>query len=304
MKTQFYSKTSTAIWMVAIILPFLMSCSTTGNVTVSSSTLSSTVTSDLVISEPANKVFFGSITYPDNMSILDQEDIHWAFKREKTLQIAYSKLVHTAQGIQDWRGIHSEAQRLIESSRDGQFELIISQLVSANILRHFFVNAEVNPEMQKAAEYYLDILVKYNAFKEKRIFAKMLPKMKGFWANQKISDIASHCLESKQSLNELQRIDKQTMEQILVRQAQHLAIQSPEKLDNSTPQAWAAKMMVEMEKAKANMQAKQPMTLNTANNTAKQGIYSPLSIPEEKVFGDKLVASDADIQILQKLVNR
>lgn len=119
------------------------------------------------------------------------------WRDDKYDNIGFKNWIKSAEKESDWHVVENEGRSVVERVRGKEQVFIheVHRFIAANMLREFLLAAPPTIEVQKAMGYYLDLLVEHNYFKEPKILADALPRMRGYWSDSKITATARACVE-------------------------------------------------------------------------------------------------------------
>lgn len=178
--------------LVFITVAFLNSCTVTHNST-------NTSIADIPIAQPLKYLKTGlfwataSPTLPQGMTIEQYKKLEASMGEG---QIKYQSSIRQIANAPSWQQAHQIAQKILEEFHDHPFAFGIEQEVSSSMLRSFFIRLEPKGEALIAMKYYMDILYRYQNFREVSLMAQMLPKMQGVWNKDQLTTASVKCLKS------------------------------------------------------------------------------------------------------------
>jgi hypothetical protein len=108
---------------------------------------------------------------------------------EQWLQDLWEK--HLFVTFTSWQEPHKAVVSFIDKTK-GNFALVVEhQMLAAAMLQNCLFFQEPTPEVQRAVEYYLNVLEYYHNYQEVYIYSKALPTLYGYWPDEKISNTAA-----------------------------------------------------------------------------------------------------------------
>lgn len=94
-----------------------------------------------------------------------------------------------------WQEPHKAVSAFIEKTK-ADFTLIVDhQMLAVGMLQNCLFLQNPTTEVQKAIEYYVDVLQYYHNYKEYYVYSKALPMLYGYWSDEKISNTAAKIID-------------------------------------------------------------------------------------------------------------
>lgn len=140
-------------------------------------------------------LFWGSVNMvmPDGITEEDCKKARMEFFKGDRLQWYANKHDHIVRS-QTWQEAHMHARSIIESTKNDKIAFEIAQITASSMLRNFFFSLAPTPEVTEAIDYYMNILLSYQYYREANLFAPMLIKLKGRWSQERIREVAQKCI--------------------------------------------------------------------------------------------------------------
>ncbi len=138
-----------------------------------------------------NTLYWGTVNmkFPNNMS----QDEYLKIRRVYYNLEKYNWRINKRDQISNaksWQEAHLEAKNMIESTRNDVLGFEIAQETASSMLRSFFLQIKPTIEVEEAVDYYMNILIKYEYYREPNLFAQILPKLANRWTKERINEIA------------------------------------------------------------------------------------------------------------------
>jgi hypothetical protein len=167
------------------------------------------------------------LTLPEGMSNQTWETIFDNYTHSpKTLH--HGEMMNKIRQAKTWQEADVLGRKLIQDLEKEEVSFFAQQQIASGMLRSFFIHEEVTPETQRMMAFYMDMLIRNKYFSEPSLFAQILPKLQGYWENQKISEIAKKSVPYGAKIYALWKGQPFTLENYFLAQAQSL------KASNST----------------------------------------------------------------------
>lgn len=173
----------------SIYIIFLLSgC---GTIQTNKETLASDSQEPVQIIQRQNTLYWGSVNMklPSGMSDEDYQKVRKNYYTVDRFTWKMAKRDRIA-GAKSWQDAHLEAKSMIEATRNDVIGFEIAQETASTMLRSFFFQLDPTPEVAEAIEYYMNVLLAYNYYREPNLFAPMLLKLQGRWSKERIQEIA------------------------------------------------------------------------------------------------------------------
>lgn len=133
-------------------------------------------------------------TLPDGMTRNEFLILDKRFREE-----SYEKYYQITRDIMEsptWQIADQHAKEYLRMTENHYYAFCIQQEVASTMLRTFFMDVKPNEEVIAAITFYMNILQKYQYYREVNLFIQILPKFKGFWTEQQIQELANLCVQS------------------------------------------------------------------------------------------------------------
>lgn len=171
--------------------------------------------------------------FPDGMSSSDFAEQVSTFQNSPETALA-NKFLEEVSNKNKWQDIDRLARNFVNEVRGKQYAWYYHQAVAAGILGQYLTVQPPTIEVQKAIEYYLDLLLYYKTYNEVITFSKALPMLNGYWSNERLLETTMVCYKSFNG----QLSPNQYVSRVIARKAEKIAQASPEKY--ATAEAIAA----------------------------------------------------------------
>lgn len=146
-------------------------------------------------------VFFPS--YPNGFtaeSVRKQSELdteRWLSKKEGP-KARLAHFVLTVVPKASWSETHRESQNLMQNFEREKIGFFYQQQLAASILRSYCISMNPTLDVQKATEYYLEFLRRFNSYGDINLFARSLLVLQSYWSPEKIANVADEVLKSHQ----------------------------------------------------------------------------------------------------------
>lgn len=179
-------------YYILISLAVLASACGVTNQTQQNTVPTAALSNDPVVTKLENNRIFiwaALVSLPEGMTQDDYSDVYRQYLKSVEYQ-QHERIIRTISTTNSWREAHQFTQKFISETRDDRFTFIHQQYAAASILRNFFMYIKPSRESQEVMAYYLDILKRYKSFQEINLIVQILPKMQGYWTDEKITEYA------------------------------------------------------------------------------------------------------------------
>jgi hypothetical protein len=140
--------------------------------------------STFVVQTPNN------IDYFDFIQTYTRNNIKEFLKRSEIIEAQERKI----RSARSWRESHIIAQNFANEIPQLHLSFDVHQNLASAMLYYVLLEEEPTVEVQKAIEYYLNILLEYKNYQEANILARSLIKLQGFWSDDKISNLSNEII--------------------------------------------------------------------------------------------------------------
>lgn len=185
-------------YITPLIILFAVGCGTSQNPTLINST-AETISKNVQPNNETTFYLFGSPELPKGLSIQEYQKMFREYINQKRkmppeherVEEFQRKIVKTVS----WQDAHKEAKSCIDDTEGKFFATDSRQLIAASMLRQYFTTLYPSPDVQAAAAYYVNVLINYQNFTEINLMAKILPLLTGYWAQEKIAELAGQYIK-------------------------------------------------------------------------------------------------------------
>lgn len=135
------------------------------------------------------------IQSPENQTPKDMTALFSIPENQQKME-KIGRFLRTLKNEKQWEKAHVQAESVIKDLHGHILEYYFAQQIAIEMLWSVLLPQNNNPEVQKTLGFYMEVLMKYNNYRNKVLFAAVLPRLEGYWTAAKIQTIAGQCLDS------------------------------------------------------------------------------------------------------------
>lgn len=183
-----YLKHLRTIIYISLLLFIISGC---GVIQTNKQTLASNSQEPIQYIQKQNVLYWGTVNMkrPKGMTDTDYQNVRKSYFTVDRFTWKMAKCDRIASAT-SWQDAHLEAKSMIEATRNDVLGFEIAQETASTMLRSFFFQLAPSPEVTEAIEYYMNVLLEYDYYREPNLFAPMLLKLQGRWSKERIQEIA------------------------------------------------------------------------------------------------------------------
>ena len=195
--------------------------------------------------------------------------------------MGFNRWIDVAWRTRDWRYADQLGIAVIKGAENDPIEFHVSQWISYSMLRGFLLKQEGTPEVKGAIAYHLNILHKYNSFRDAKVVFQALERLHGFWTEEQISKYADDVFQFRE-------LKQQIASKTKIPNAEERLQQKAKKMIQDFPQMYSGadaeeKLVQKLRRYREEAQNKvNPSALRDATLKAMQ------EEQEESTFTEKL----------------
>lgn len=207
-------------------------------------------------------------------------DIYY-FTSKKYDAIGFNRWLDVAARANDWHSPDQLGRAVVKGVENDPLEFHIAQWISYSMLRGFLLKQEGTPEVKGAIAYHLNILHKYNSFRDAKVVFQALERLHGFWTEEQISKYADDVFQFRE-------LKQQIASKTKIPNAEERLRQTAKKMIQDFPQIYSGadseeKLVQKLRQDREKAQNKvDPTVLQDATLKAMQ------EEQEESTFTEKL----------------
>ncbi|MBD1207394.1 MAG: hypothetical protein H9535_03115 [Ignavibacteria bacterium] len=237
---------------------------------------------DVVGGYAENTNFGIPIQTPLGMSVDKHTQLDgYYFTSKKYDAIGFNRWLDVAARANDWHSPDQLGRAVVKGVENDPLEFHIAQWISYSMLRGFLLKQDPTREVKEAVAYHLNILHKYNSFRDAKVIFQSLERLQGFWTDEQISKFSDDVFQFRE-------LKQQIASKTKIPNAEERLRQRAKKMIQDTPQFYSGadaeeKLVQKLKRDREEAQNKlDPSVLRDATLKAMQ------EEQEESTFTEKL----------------